>query len=126
MAFHLNLFLWALCSAGAALAQSADPTRPPPAFIGAAGTVAGGGAEPVGNRLTSVVIARQGSRSRAVIDGQVLRRGDRIGDSRLIRITETQVELAGPNGRETLYLTPGIGKTRVVDKTVRQRKKETP
>lgn len=119
-----------LASCGSALAQSAsiaDPTRPPVAFTAAAGGAPLLQGEPAGGRLSAILIPRRGGKPNAVIDGKVVRLGDKIGDSRLVGVTETEVELAGPAGKETLYLTPDAVKKKLVSqKTARQRKKETP
>jgi hypothetical protein len=82
-----------------------DPTRPPvEAGVESPGTqaVASG---PV---LQSVMI-RPGRRT-AVISGQLLAEGERFGDARLVRISEGEVVLAGPEGRQTLRLFPGVEK----------------
>lgn len=43
----------------------------------------------------------------AIISGQRVSVGDRIGDDRVLRITENQVLLQGPSGRQTLRLISG-------------------
>ena len=100
-----------------ALAQSVgavlpDPTRPPVAFyesVTEAGEVAG----PV---LQSVVIPAKG-RPIAVIGGQEVRLGGLYGDSRLVRLTEREAVLEGPDGTLRLPLTPGIEKTNITTKS---------
>lgn len=82
----------------------ADPTRPP-ASVGADGVAYEGAA----NRLSSVVLPRQG-KAAAVIDGQLVMLGGMVGDARLTRISETGVVLEGPEGIERLYLTPDVEK----------------
>ena len=82
----------------------ADPTRPP-ASVGADGVAY----ESAANRLSSVVLPRQG-KAAAVIDGQLVMLGGMVGEARLTRISETGVVLEGPEGIERLYLTPDVEK----------------
>ena len=105
------LALLALALPLAAGAQIADPTRPPvgvPETEGEAGAAAG----PV---LQSVLIPKAG-RPLAVIDGQQVRLGERLGERRLVRLSEREAVLDGPLGIERLQLTPGVEKTNVVAK----------
>lgn len=81
-----------------------DPTRPP-AEAGLSGDVAAVASGPV---LQSVML-RPGHRA-AVISGQLLAEGARFGDSKLIKISEGEVILLGPEGRQTLKLFPGVEK----------------
>jgi MSHA biogenesis protein MshK len=92
----------------AALAQAlADPMRPPatPAPSPAEGAA---DAEKAAARLQSVLISP--ARRVAVIDGRVVRLGERVGDARLVAISESQVVLQRANGRETLKLNPVVEK----------------
>ena len=57
-----------------------------------------------------MLIPRQG-KPLAVIDGQSVRLGQRFGEARLIRVSEREAVLEGPEGIERLQLTPGIEKT---------------
>ena len=80
-----------------------DPTRPPvEAGVVIPGAVAAG---PV---LQSVMI-RPGRRT-AFISGQLLTEGERFGDAKLIKISEGEVILIGPEGRQTLKLFPQVEK----------------
>lgn len=81
-----------------------DPTRPA-AEAGLSGEVAPVASGPV---LQSVMI-RPGRRT-AVISGQLLAEGERFGDARLVRVSEGEAVLAGPVGRQTLKLFPGVDK----------------
>lgn len=81
-----------------------DPTRPP-AEAGLAGVVAAVASGPV---LQSIKIA-PGQRT-AVISGQLLGEGDQFGEVKLVRITEGEVTLSGPQGRQTLRLFPEVEK----------------
>lgn len=118
------LFLAACCQAGVVLA-AADPTQPPAGF-----TAESAGAEVVdtGPRLQSVVLPRQGKPT-AVISGQTVRLGERYGDSRLVRISENEVVLDGPQGVQRLSLTPEVSKVNVREqrgKAPAGRKKDAP
>ena len=106
MADRLNRALLALCVLAlplAARAQLADPTRPP-VGVRAAGGESG---EPTGPVLQSVLIPKNG-RPLAVIDGQQVRLGERYGESRLVKLSEREAVLDGPNGSERLRLTPDV------------------
>jgi len=102
-----TIFLALALGVGATPALTAevlpDPTRPPvEAGEETPGAVATG---PV---LQSVMI-RPGSRA-AVISGQLLTEGERLGDAKLVKISEGEVILVGSEGRQTLKLFPGVEK----------------
>lgn len=80
-----------------------DPTRPPPGWADAAPAVASSSG-------LQQIIRRAGAKPAAVINGQRVELGGRVGDARLVEVSEDFVVLQGASGRETLYLTPGIGK----------------
>jgi len=83
-----------------------DPTRPPlEAGFAAAGANVTRDAGPV---LQSVKIA-PGHRT-AVISGKLLAEGDRFGTAKLVSISDSEVVLLGPEGRQTLKLFPGVEK----------------
>lgn len=113
MAGRLMLFL-SLCCAWA-LAQGADPTRPP---LDTNPTAASGAATAEAGSGLQSIIRRKAGRPAALIDGALVELGGKVGEARLIRIGEDFVVLRGPQGVETLYLTPGIEK-----KAVRKGKK---
>ena len=69
-----------------------------------------------GPLLQSVMIPKKG-KPVAVIGGQQVRLGQRVGQSRLIRLTEREAVLEGPAGIERLLLTPGIEKTNVMTRS---------
>jgi len=123
----ISLLAMALLSSSA-LADEADPTRPPAAYLVNSSQVGGTPVEAVPpGRLTSIVLPKRGGgQARAVIDGQLVRRGEKVGDSTLVRISETEVLLEGPGGKETLYLTPAVTKKPVTGKAMRPSKKESP
>jgi MSHA biogenesis protein MshK len=103
----LGLFLaLSLVPQGSALAAEIlpDPTRPA-AEAGLAGDVA---IAPSGPVLQSVMI--RPNRRTAVISGQLLAEGERFGDAKLVKVSEGEVILVGPEGRQTLKLFPGVEK----------------
>ncbi|MEN6584877.1 MAG: hypothetical protein ABFE02_02350 [Sulfuricella sp.] len=82
-----------------------DPTRP----AQEAGFSAGGNATPdAGPVLQSVKIAA--GRRTAVISGQVVAEGERFDAAKVVSISESEVVLLGPEGRQTLKLFPGVEK----------------
>lgn len=92
----------------AAFAQVADPTRPanvPPAD----GETATDGVQ--------AIILRKGGRPAAIVGGQTVHVGDRLGDprhgKRVLKIREDAVVLKGEDGIETLRLHPLAEKTPV-------------
>jgi MSHA biogenesis protein MshK len=102
------LALAMLAAAACAPAQPLqDPTRPPAPLLRALGanpaplTVAP-------PQLQSVLIARHaGGRQVAIIDGQTLRLGQSYHGARLVRMTDTEVELVRGREHQILKLFPG-------------------
>ena len=88
-----------------------DPTRPPEGMV----TFSAPGAMPpsLEPQLQSVLTGAAG-RS-AIIGGQRYKLGDRVGDARLVKISENEVVLSGPGGRRTMKLFVPV-KTRVADR----------
>jgi MSHA biogenesis protein MshK len=91
-----------------ALAQTmTDPTRPP-ALLEARARVAGSageGADSAQPRLQSVLVSRRpGGRRLAVIDGKIVRQGQRVGDAVLVAIGSNEVVLQRGGKNETLKL----------------------
>lgn len=127
MAGHLSRWplLFAFWLAGAAVAAAPevlqDPTRPPASVAGESG----GAAEISGSRLSSVFLPKQGKPS-AIIGGQVVPLGGMVGDARLVRVTESEAVLEGPEGIERLYLTPDVEKKMRVTKSAPRRPKDKP
>lgn len=121
MARRLNRFLLALTVAlpslmpGQGIAQSLrDPTRPPGSAEFAPGESDGG--------LQSIV-RREGRKPVALINGELVPLGGKVGDSRLIAVNEDSVVLLDPSGhRETLKLTPSVSKTLAKPKPSASRK----
>lgn len=100
-----TIFFLALLSLTAA-AQVADPTRPADA------PMADGSSSNTDNSLgLQTIIVRPGKgRSTALIAGQTVRLGSKVGEQRVIKIAEDEVVLQGDNGQEVLRLTPSIQK----------------
>jgi len=97
-----------LAAVSSAYAQGlSDPTRP----ANAAGT-AGEGASASSGLQT--IIRRTGAKPAAVINGEYVQLGGRVGDARLVKVGEDSVVLQGPAGREEMKLLPGIEKKPVV------------
>ncbi|MDZ4253723.1 MAG: hypothetical protein U1A72_14235 [Sulfuritalea sp.] len=93
-----------------ALAQLPDPTRPPAQMMT---PDSGGAAAPVESGMQTVIVRRKG-KSGAVINGQYVEVGGKLGDKRVTRISEREVVLQGEGGREVIRLIPSIEKTPVV------------
>ncbi|WP_238482410.1 MSHA biogenesis protein MshK [Noviherbaspirillum aridicola] len=84
-----------------------DPTRPPASIPGQtpADNAPSMSAVPV---LQSVIIGS--GRREAVIDGHAVKLGDRVGDARVVRITETEVVLRSGKDTQILRLFPTLEK----------------
>lgn len=82
-----------------------DPTRP--------AIEAGPAGEPIktqsGPVLQAVKISPQ--RRSAIISGQSLALGERFGALKLVGVSEGEVVLQGPDGRQTLKFFPGVEKS---------------
>jgi len=79
-----------------------DPTRPPSQFGARAGGAAAVSSQP---QLQSVLIARAaGGRRVAVIDGETVPLGGSFRGAQLVRMTQTEVELARGRERQVLKL----------------------
>ncbi|HEY6898313.1 MAG TPA: hypothetical protein VI279_13720 [Rhodocyclaceae bacterium] len=103
------LLLGAALAAAATLAAAqgaADPTRP---AIGAGAAEAAATQDPAAATagLQSVFI-RKGGKSGALINGEYVEQGGRVGESVLLKVGENFVVLKGPGGKEVLRLTPGV------------------
>lgn len=78
-----------------------DPTRPPERRAAKAEPADAGGSE-----LQSVIISP--TRRAAIIRGQMVELGGKVGDFRLIEVNEGGVVLQGTKGLEVLTLFPNI------------------
>jgi len=83
-----------------------DPTRPPAAWLSRDAA-----ADPAvaGRRLQTVIVPKRG-KPVAVIGGQRVALGELYGDAKVVRISEKEVVLEGPEGREVLELVPDVEK----------------
>lgn len=97
-----------LVASGGGFAQgralSVDPTRPP----GANAQSAGEGEMAAGPRLQSVLIAP--NRRLAVINGEMVPLGGKVGEAKVVAIRETEVVLRAGDQTEVLRLTPAAEK----------------
>lgn len=98
--FATALAAW-LLSRAACAAPFADPTQPP-VMRGSEAALAGA------PRIESILIAPD--RRLAVISGQQVTVGSRIGAAAVVSITETEVVLRGPDGEQKLKLFPELSK----------------
>lgn len=111
--------MFACCTGGAFARDLPDPTRPPdlaakgvPA-IGGSGSSAGiDASEPF--RLQSVIVSP--GRKVAVINGQIVEPGDKVGDAVVVEITESEVVLRSGKDLQTVKLFPGLEKRPVSDR----------
>ena len=91
-----------------------DPTRPPPEIHRGRGQVRSGEV-PRGLVLQSVLI-HPDMRS-AIINGEHVMLGQKIGGQRLVKVAETEVVLLNGAERRTLRLFPGVDKRPVVPRS---------
>ncbi len=102
-----------LCATEIALAENLpDPTRPAIDLGGGAG--AGGGrasaaapVEAVPQGLQSIIISPQ--YRAAIINGETVRLGGKVGNSTLVEVRENSVVLQNGQGRRVLELFPKVG-----------------
>jgi MSHA biogenesis protein MshK len=106
---YLPAFCMALCASGQTLGQAlADPTRPPDTVRSAA---AGEAPNAAPARLPAPpVVMLSGDRSQVTINGQTVRLGGRIGDSKVVRISDTEVVLQSATSTQTIRLYGAIDK----------------
>lgn len=105
MSDRIFLALLLLLLAAPVFAQSlSDPTRRPDA-PGTVAAVAGDG----GWVLQSTRIA--GGERLAVVNGQLVREGQRIGNARVLRIEHGKIHLSEDGHRQTVSMFAAIGKT---------------
>lgn len=106
----LRPVLWtclAFCWGQAAQAQAIDdPTRPPAALWTPAASEAAP-PKPSRPQLQSVLISNKpGGRRVAVIDGQIVRQGGKVGDAVVVEIRDTAVVMRRGKTLETFKLYP--------------------
>ena len=90
-------------------AQSADPTRPPAAWLAPVNDARPDGDAAGGLRLQSVKMP-VGGRPVAVIGGKTVTLGGHVGGATLVRLNEREAVLQGADGVTHLYLTPDVEK----------------
>ena len=103
----LPLLLAGFVGISPAVAQVADPTRPAGALM--TQESAGGVAAPAESGVQTVIVRPKG-KSAAVINGQYVEVGGKLGDKRVLKISESEVVLLGEGGREVMKVTPDIEK----------------
>lgn len=105
-AAYFGALLLCLLSSVAFAESFVDPTRPPASL----GVVESGAvtSEVKGPVLQSVLISK--GRKMAVISGKTVRLGEKFGDARLVRITESEAVLKSGKDVQTLKLLPEIEK----------------
>jgi MSHA biogenesis protein MshK len=86
-----------------------DPTRPPAAFHAVRGKAAGETSGAAQGLVLQSVIITQAGRS-AIISGQHVAVGAKIGNARLIKVADSEVVLLAGSERRTLKLFPGVDK----------------
>lgn len=87
-----------------------DPTRPPVGLGAGAADVEGDTAG--GIRLQSVMISP--TRSAAIINGVMVRLGEKYGDAVLVRVAESEVVLRSGGAQQVLKIHPGVEKREIV------------
>jgi MSHA biogenesis protein MshK len=104
LTFGLALLALSLAWTGAQAQSLDDPTRPPAALWAPASAAPVIAARP---QLQSVLISTQpGGRRLAVIDGQVVKVGSKVGDAVVTEIRDTAVLLRRGKSLETFKLYP--------------------
>lgn len=92
----------------------ADPTKPPAGMDKPATAPAeAGGEQAAAAAGLQTIIRRHGAKPAAVINGEYVVLGGRVGDARLVKIGEDSVTLKSATGMEILRLAPGIEKSPV-------------
>ena len=98
----------AAAAAGGTFAQTlSDPTKPPSGFSAEGGAALA--AEPGAMLVLQSVLIGDTARS-AIISGEHVLLGQKIGGSRLVKVGETEVVLLEGKARRTLKLFPAVDK----------------
>ena len=84
------------------VSTGADPTRPPPSLLAPVDDA------PAQASGLQTIIRRAGAKPVAIINGEHVVLGGKVGDARLVSLGETEAVLQGPNGKEVLRMTPGV------------------
>ncbi|MEO1767306.1 hypothetical protein [Thiobacter aerophilum] len=122
MAFRLMVWLM-LVAVPAGAADLPDPTRPALAPEGAPA-----GSLPTAFNPRVQMIRLAPGRASALVDGREVTVGSRLGEQRVVRITEGEVVLKGPEGTEVLKLFAEVDKRPVAGKAapVARKKSDAP
>ena len=103
MTIQGGFLLLMLAAASAGVAESlSDPTRPPASLGLVQDGVSAASSGPI---LQSVLISP--GRRVAIISGQTVRLGEKFGEARVVRITESEVLLRSGTGVQTFEAFPG-------------------
>lgn len=86
----------------------ADPTRPPAAMMVEVPSLNTKAVVPAAG--LQAVVLQNGTRKLAVINGETVPLGGKLGESTLIGLSESEAVLEGPNGKEIMHMTPGVEK----------------
>ena len=81
-----------------------------------------GGAGAAAESGVQTVILRRAGKSAAVINGQYVEVGGKLGGMRVLKISESEVVLMGEAGREVLKVTPAIEKVPAAKKLATERR----
>ena len=108
---HLSAAALAAVASFAAAQALQDPTRPPATALEPTPTGAGAGTAVAGAASGfQAVIRRPGRKAVAVINGQMVELGGKLGDATLVKLSDTEAVLRGASGTEVLRLTPAAEK----------------
>lgn len=103
------------CGSVAAWEQLPDPTRPSGGALVA--DPAGGDAATAAGSGVVAVFLRRGQKPAALINGEYVVQGAKLGDKRVLKISENEVVLRDAAGqKETLKMVTGAEKTPIVKK----------
>jgi MSHA biogenesis protein MshK len=122
---HSSSLLLALCllAPAQALTQvTTDPTRPP-AGLDTGATDGSDGDAAAGVTLQSVLISP--THKAAIINGVMVRLGEKFGDAVLVKVAESEVVLKSGTATQVLKLYPGVEKREVAGKGPRPAKPKT-
>lgn len=104
---HLSALALGLCALHATAAPG-DPTRPPDAYLPAA---AGTPTAPVAEAMVLQSVLIGPDRKLAVISGQTVLLGGKIGEARLIALSEKSATIEDASGRRVLPLVATMKQT---------------
>lgn len=92
-----------------------DPTRPPASLaIEEAKDAPSADEKAAAPAGFQTVILRKGKKPVAIINGESVELGGKLGDARLVKLTDSEAVLQGESGKEVFHLTPGIERKNIV------------